>query len=53
MYHANDSPEDVCDNRRMTRAQPFTWNEDGTPKFGVPVSLDTDLPVPSGELAAE
>jgi len=53
VYHANDSPEDVCDNRRMTRAQPFTWNEDGTPNFGVPVSLETDRPVPSGELAAE
>ncbi len=47
LYHANDSPEGVCDNRRTTRAQPFTWNEDGTPNFGVPVSLDTELPVPS------
>lgn len=52
LYHANDSPEGVCDNRRTTRAQPFTWNEDGTPNFGVPVSLDTELPVPSGEQAA-
>lgn len=53
LYHANNSPSGVCDNRRTTRAQPFTWNEDGTPNFGVPVSLDTDLPVPSGELAEE
>lgn len=24
VYHANNSPEGVCDNRRTTRAQPFT-----------------------------
>jgi GH43 family beta-xylosidase len=53
VYHANDSPEGMCDNCHATRAQSFTWNEDGTPNFGVPVSLETDLPVPSGELAAE
>lgn len=51
IYHANNSPSGGCDNRRTTRAQPFTWNEDGTPNFGVPVSLDTELPVPSGEQA--
>ncbi len=49
VYHANDSVSDGCDDGRTTRAQPITWNDDGTPNFGVPVSLDTDLPVPSGE----
>ncbi len=49
VYHANDVIFGGCDNKRTTRAQPFTWNEDGTPNFGEPVSLDTDLPVPSGE----
>jgi hypothetical protein len=34
---------------RTTRVQKFTWNADGTPNFGVPVSLDTALTVPSGE----
>jgi GH43 family beta-xylosidase len=34
---------------RSTRAQPFTWNADGTPNFGVPVATGTTLPSPSGE----
>jgi GH43 family beta-xylosidase len=37
---------------RSTRAQRFTWNADGTPNFGVPASLSTNLTVPSGEPAA-
>lgn len=49
VYHANDLVSDGCDDGRSTRAQPFTWNDDGTPNFGLPVSLETDLPVPSGE----
>lgn len=34
---------------RTARAQKFTWNADGTPNFGVPLSTETDIPVPSGE----
>jgi GH43 family beta-xylosidase len=37
---------------RSTRAQRFTWNADGTPNFGTPVSLGTPLAVPSGEPAS-
>ena len=37
---------------RTTRAQKFTWNADGTPNFGVPVALGTQLAVPSGEPAS-
>lgn len=48
-YHANDQLSDGCDMGRATRIQRITWNEDGTPNFGTPVSLSTELPVPSGE----
>ena len=29
--------------------QPFKWNEDGTPDFGVPIAAGIAVPVPSGE----
>jgi GH43 family beta-xylosidase len=50
-YHANSSPTGGCDMNRSPRIQRFTWNADGTPSFGIPVSLNTDLPVPSGEVS--
>jgi GH43 family beta-xylosidase len=34
---------------RTARAQPFTWNPDGTPSFGRPLATETQIPVPSGE----
>ncbi|TDY49616.1 GH43 family beta-xylosidase [Alicyclobacillus sacchari] len=34
---------------RTIRAQPFTWNRNGTPNFGTPMSLNTAIPLPSGE----
>jgi GH43 family beta-xylosidase len=41
IYHARDYKEiegdPLWDHNRHTRAQIFTWNEDGTPNFGVPV----------------
>jgi GH43 family beta-xylosidase len=49
VYHANTSPTQGCGGTRTTRIQEFTWNADGTPDFGTPVSLSTVLPVPSGE----
>ncbi|MFF5232908.1 family 43 glycosylhydrolase [Dactylosporangium sp. NPDC000521] len=52
VYHANSSTSGGCDMNRSTRAQKFTWNADGTPNFGVPVALGTQLPVPSGEPAS-
>jgi GH43 family beta-xylosidase len=48
IYHANPEAGQGCGNNRSARMQPFTWNDDG-PVFGAPVSLDTPLPVPSGE----
>jgi GH43 family beta-xylosidase len=41
IYHARNYKEiegdPLWDHNRHTRAQTFTWNEDGTPNFGVPV----------------
>lgn len=48
VYHAKDTSEYTYD-RRTTRAQKFTWNADGTPNFGQPLSLDTDIALPSGD----
>jgi GH43 family beta-xylosidase len=48
IYHANPGPNEGCGNRRSTRMQPFTWNPDGSPHFGVPVPLDELIPAPSG-----
>jgi len=50
VYHANDSISGGCDMNRTPRIQKFTWNSDGTPNFGVPVSTGADLPVPAGEV---
>ncbi|HEY2084108.1 MAG TPA: glycoside hydrolase family 43 protein [Verrucomicrobiae bacterium] len=35
--------------QRDVRIQPFTWNTDGSPNFGKPVSPTVSLPLPSGE----
>jgi GH43 family beta-xylosidase len=41
VYHARNYKDIVgdplYDPNRHTRVQPFTWNEDGTPNFGIPV----------------
>jgi GH43 family beta-xylosidase len=36
--------------KRSTRIQKFSWTENGKPDFGVPLSLDTEIPVPYGEV---
>jgi GH43 family beta-xylosidase len=48
LYHANSEPGQGCGGFRSPRAQPFTWNEDGTPYFGEPVGEGVELKVPSG-----
>ncbi len=48
LYHANPAPGMGCGQARSPRAQPFTWNADGTPYFGKPVKAGVPLPVPSG-----
>ncbi|WP_433654603.1 glycoside hydrolase family 43 protein [Nocardia sp. CA-128927] len=52
VYHAKDTSEYTYDGR-TTRAQPFTWNADGTPDFGRPLSLDTEIALPSGDPGSE
>lgn len=47
LYHANPASGQGCGNHRSPRAQPFTWNADGTPDFGTPLSTDTAIQKPS------
>lgn len=47
LYHANDKPGQGCGKFRSPRAQPFTWNEDGSPNFGKPLPAGQALPVPN------
>ncbi|MDR9856381.1 family 43 glycosylhydrolase [Paenibacillus sp. VCA1] len=48
VYHALSAPgEDTA--LRATRIQKFGWKPDGTPDFGIPVSDEHALPLPSGE----
>jgi GH43 family beta-xylosidase len=48
VYHAKDTDDFTYDGR-VTRIQKFSWKADGTPDFGVPVSVKTALTPPSGE----
>lgn len=48
IYHANPEAGQGCGNLRSPRAQPFTWNSDGTPNFGQPAPLGQPIPKPSG-----
>jgi GH43 family beta-xylosidase len=47
LYHANPEPGRGCGGSRSPRAQKFTWKKDGTPDFGVPVSVKLPLEKPS------
>lgn len=49
IYHANSNSGDGCSNKRNVRMQPYTFNEDGTPNFGVPVATGKEIDKPSGE----
>jgi GH43 family beta-xylosidase len=49
IYHANAFTGQGCADNRSPRIQKFTWNSDGTPNFGQPVSLTSKIPRPSGE----
>jgi GH43 family beta-xylosidase len=46
IYHANSRPGQGCGWHRSPRAQPFTWNSDGSPNFGIPVPAGKPLPKP-------
>jgi GH43 family beta-xylosidase len=47
IYHANPGSQQGCGDKRSPRAQPFTWNPDGTPNFGKPIATDVAIPKPS------
>ncbi len=47
LYHANSRPGQGCGRERSPRAQPFSWNPDGTPNFGAPVKEGVAIPIPS------
>ncbi len=51
IYHAKTTAAYTYAGR-TPRAQKFTWHADGTPNFGKPLALDTDIVVPSGDPAA-
>jgi len=48
VYHGKRSNQWVWD--RDIRTQKFSWNADGTPNFGAPVSTSTSLARPAGEI---
>ncbi len=47
LYRTKQTPEGGW--HRDTRLQKFTWNDDGSPNFGIPSKAGTILQVPSGE----
>ncbi len=49
LYHANSTAGQGCGDTRNPRMQKFSWNADGTPNFGEPVSINTKIKKPSGE----
>jgi len=49
LYHANSAAGQGCTNARNPRMQPFSWNADGSPAFGVPVKINKPIRKPGGE----
>jgi GH43 family beta-xylosidase len=47
IYHANPESKQGCGQHRSPRIQPFTWNSDGTPNFGKPISTASAIQKPS------
>jgi GH43 family beta-xylosidase len=47
VYHATSGIHDGWNNRKA-RAQRIEWSEEGTPKIGAPLSLETAIRSPSG-----
>ena len=47
LFHANDNPGEGCGNKRSPRMQKISWNKNGTPNLGTPVSNTEVLKVPS------
>lgn len=47
LYHANSQPGQGCGGFRSPRAQKFSWNPDGTPRFGEPLRVSESLVIPA------
>ncbi len=47
LYHANDNPGDGCGRKRSPRMQKISWNSNGFPNLGNPVSKAEVLEIPS------
>ena len=46
LYHANSNPYEGCGEKRSPRMQKISWNNDGTPNLGIPLSTDTNIVTP-------
>ncbi len=51
VYHANATSGNNCNMQRTARIQKISWNADGTPNLGTPLQTNTNITVPSGEIA--
>jgi GH43 family beta-xylosidase len=51
IYHSKKTTAPGWD--RNVRAQPFTWNADGTPNFGEAIPSGKEIDRPSGEFEIE
>lgn len=49
VYHANELESQGCGATRSLRAQKFTWDKDGKPNFGKPITPGLIVAPPSGE----
>ncbi|MBF4464175.1 family 43 glycosylhydrolase [Flavobacterium sp. LC2016-12] len=47
LYHANSNPGEGCGNKRSPRMQKISWDANGFPVLGEPVSEETQLAIPS------
>ncbi|KAK0188991.1 Arabinanase/levansucrase/invertase [Armillaria mellea] len=47
VYHASSTSPGTCDGARYTMVQSISWNSDGTPNLGSPVSESTSLSEPA------
>ncbi|MDQ0343755.1 family 43 glycosylhydrolase [Lederbergia wuyishanensis] len=52
VYHGNSAPGQGC-GARPTRMQKITWNDDGTPNFGVPTNGPLEVPSAEYKIEAE
>ncbi|KAK7440242.1 hypothetical protein VKT23_017183 [Stygiomarasmius scandens] len=47
VFHANTATPGTCDGARYTAVQKVNWNSDGSPNFGSPAALGTEISEPA------